>query len=297
MTAVEHPDTTPIPVHSIHDALRAMLAHVTHVAPHPSAESAHKMRKEMKRIRAALRLLRESLGNTWYQQTNKQVRDAARPLAPIRDATVLLRSAKQLRRPNDTQRDKKYARRLQAQLERELASAERHHRASELKRSAAQLREIEAPLSLKRAVEPDLPAAIAGIGKIYKNGRKALRQAQDWPNDDRLHEWRKQVKYLSSQLEIIQLVFRIERKSIQRRAQDLAEYLGSDHDLALLSFKIDTLPSDQHSPKLSKAREKLQRRLRKERKRLQRKASRLGTKLYRRPSRKFARRLSHGLRY
>lgn len=43
----------------------------------------------MKWTRAGLRLLREALGEAAYRRLNRLVRDAARPLTPIRDAKVL----------------------------------------------------------------------------------------------------------------------------------------------------------------------------------------------------------------
>jgi len=54
-----------------------------------AAESVHRMRKELKRARAGLRLLRDAVGKTAYAHENARLRDAARPLAPLRDADVL----------------------------------------------------------------------------------------------------------------------------------------------------------------------------------------------------------------
>lgn len=52
-------------------------------------EPLHEARKQMKRTRAGLRLLRDALGETAYRRLNRSARDPARPLTPIRDAKVL----------------------------------------------------------------------------------------------------------------------------------------------------------------------------------------------------------------
>ena len=61
-----------------------------------SDASIHNVRKELKRARAALRMLRECIGVTGYRRDNALLRDAARPLTPVRDARVLLQTLEQL---------------------------------------------------------------------------------------------------------------------------------------------------------------------------------------------------------
>src|SRR5580698_10039159 len=55
----------------------------------PRRSSIHEIRKKLKRARAALRLLRDCLGEPVYRRENSRLRDAARPLTPVRDAKVL----------------------------------------------------------------------------------------------------------------------------------------------------------------------------------------------------------------
>src|SRR5690348_3769495 len=52
--------------------------------------SIHAARKELKKARATLRLLRDALGKTTYKRENTALRDAARPLSEARDGRVLL---------------------------------------------------------------------------------------------------------------------------------------------------------------------------------------------------------------
>src|SRR5688572_12596308 len=50
----------------------------------------HDARKQLKKSRAALRLLRDSMGEIAYRRENTALRDAARPLGVARDSKVLL---------------------------------------------------------------------------------------------------------------------------------------------------------------------------------------------------------------
>ncbi|HEY6922073.1 MAG TPA: CHAD domain-containing protein, partial [Steroidobacteraceae bacterium] len=52
--------------------------------------SIHAARKELKKARATLRLLRDALGRRAYKKENTALRDAARPLSEARDGRVLL---------------------------------------------------------------------------------------------------------------------------------------------------------------------------------------------------------------
>src|SRR5262245_12367688 len=55
-----------------------------------SDEAVHTARKQMKKVRAGLRLLREAFGSRAYERENTCIRDAARPLTTARDAGVLV---------------------------------------------------------------------------------------------------------------------------------------------------------------------------------------------------------------
>jgi CHAD domain-containing protein len=50
----------------------------------------HDARKQLKKARAALRLLRRSIGEIAYRRENAALRDAARPLGVARDSRVLV---------------------------------------------------------------------------------------------------------------------------------------------------------------------------------------------------------------
>lgn len=184
-------------------ALDTLFAQARRPAPHPSDRAIHDLRKNMKQIRAALRLLRSCLGDAAYHLSNARVRDAARPFAPVRDAAVLLSSARHVPLEKCSDAERCYLSELIPRLEVERRSAKRGLTAA-LHRRARVLAEIQRSLASPQASSRNIEALGAGVGKTYKAGRKAWRRARRRPDDDRLHEWRKQVKYLAGQLDLLQ---------------------------------------------------------------------------------------------
>jgi hypothetical protein len=57
----------------------------------------HAARKDLKKLRAAIRLLRRELGDELYRAENERYREAGRALAPSRDAEVKVETLEALR--------------------------------------------------------------------------------------------------------------------------------------------------------------------------------------------------------
>src|SRR5262252_6965101 len=71
--------------HHIHQALKALQG------KQPLSDAAvHGARKQLKKGRADLRLLRKALGSQPYAYENTALRDVARPLTAVRDARALM---------------------------------------------------------------------------------------------------------------------------------------------------------------------------------------------------------------
>jgi len=183
-----------------------------------AAESVHRMRKELKRARAGLRLLRDAVGKTAYAHENARLRDAARPLAPLRDADVLAAT---------------FGRRIDAKGIRAQRAALRDAlRKSLVQEIQASIAETGERVSRWRLPLDPWPVLRSGLERIYRKGREALALAQARGTDRSLHEVRKQVKYLGAALEILHF------KKFNKRTDGIAEALGDDHDLAMLRRRL-----------------------------------------------------------
>lgn len=78
----------------------------------------------------------------------------------------------------------------------------------------------------------------AGLRVVYRQGRKALNRANQKPSDSAFHEWRKQVKYLRYQVQLLRLIRRRPLVALERELHILSDCLGDAHDLAVLREKL-----------------------------------------------------------
>jgi CHAD domain-containing protein len=264
--------------HSLHDATLSLLDRaIDALASDQGDEAVHTARKATKRIRAALRLLRGSLGPGKYHRENRGVRDAARPLTAVRDTFMLQRTLRSMTGvPPSVERG------LKAEYQRERRGFNREG----LRTALAHLKDARRNLSEFPPVVPETASAAEGLGNTYRAGRKALAKAKS--NDDgALHEWRKQAKYLLNELELLRAVFGLDAKRLRRHADQLAAILGDDHDLGVLSGKLRRYRAA--APTLVKQIEK-------RRRSLQRRAAQQGAKLYRDPAKRVEARIAARLK-
>jgi CHAD domain-containing protein len=211
-------------------------------ARHPSDTQIHRARKELKRARANLRLLRDAVGKAAYIRENVLLRDAARPLSGVRDAAVLLETGNTLlsvgRRGPRRRWFLKVRRALkQARLE---ARAELF-KMNATRASAACLVAAAARMRTWRLEQADRKSVCSGLQQIYRRGRAAFAIVCADPTPENLHEWRKQVKYLGQSMEIWKAQDADDVKELIKGANKLADLLGTDHDLVVFKERLEKL--------------------------------------------------------
>jgi CHAD domain-containing protein len=185
-------------------------------------EAVHEARKDMKKLRALLRLARAELGDEVFRSENAAARDTARVLAGARDATVMLETLDSLPVGHP---------RLWSALEQHAAAAGEPDREGALGALDAMRERIEDwPLGRDdfRAIKP-------GLRRIYRQGRRAMRKAQADPTVEKLHEWRKREKDLWYHLRLLRDARPEPMKAAADTADALSDLLGEDHDLAVLA--------------------------------------------------------------
>ena len=202
-------------------------------------EAVHAARKDLKKGRAVLRLLRDALTHATYVRENAAMRDAARPLSIVRDSTVLLRQLDEL-----VQRFGAPARALPLEglrraLRAERAAARRTlRRPVSLRAPLSALRELHERSARWRVGEHDWSVLGKGLQRVYGHARKAMAAAHAKRSAENLHEWRKQTKYLWHQLQLLEPLWPGQVGELADEAHRLADYLGDDHDLAVLRAKV-----------------------------------------------------------
>jgi CHAD domain-containing protein len=202
-----------------------------------SDEDVHEARKDLKKARASLRLLRPGLKDTRYRTLNTALRDAARPLSAARDSKVLLDTLRML-----TERYGGPARALHLEGLKRVLNERRDHLARDvlgpkgtaLAHSRRLLRESRTAIDRSRVAPDDWNTIGAGLKRVYAGGRRAMTDARKTQQPDAFHEWRKEVKYLRHQLEVLQPLWPGMIGELADQAHKLADYLGDEHDLSVL---------------------------------------------------------------
>lgn len=234
------------------DGIRRILSeqvdyvHDLMTAPAPTREIAvHESRKSFKRIRAALRLVRDDVGQEWYRRENVFYRDSSRLLAPVRDSTVLVLALDAVTEANaDIVPPETFAsirRKLVARhgrIVQELLDEQDVMTVVARRMEAGRDRLQEMPIS-----SSDFDAFEEGLRRVYARGRRAMQRAYADPDDPvNFHEWRKRVKYLWYHVNILRPSRPV---TLQETADDvhlLSDYLGDAHDLVVLKETLLTEP-------------------------------------------------------
>jgi CHAD domain-containing protein len=202
----------------------------------PSATDIHDTRKGLKKARAWLRLLRCGISARAFRTHNHALRDAARPLSEARDAQVLLETLdailKRYRQPRGNRRFGRFARALREDrraIRKQLVSSR-----TKLAASRRLLRDAKAALSRVRIASDDWNVIGASFAKVYAAARHGMHVARADPSPECLHEWRKRTKNFLYQLEMLEPLWPGVIEEWADQAHQLADYLGDDHDLAVL---------------------------------------------------------------
>jgi CHAD domain-containing protein len=272
------------------DELQAAIALLTTCSDGLLDERVHELRKTLKRLRAMLRLVRPAVGEAIYRRENKALRDAARPFSPLRDAKILVDALEELGEalPN------RAANEAFAKVQ-EILTAERQRLLSDA-RSASELwpgcrASLHAVLERVESWPPipDRWRDIGrGLGKVYRRGRKDFRRALTDSTPAEWHDWRKQAKYLRHQLELLSESDSKKLKTMTEQAAELATLLGEDHDLVVLSERLNSaVELGDHIHGLEQLLTVVEQR----RSELERAAAPLGRQLYRRRTNRFVRRV------
>jgi CHAD domain-containing protein len=246
--------------------------------PGMSDAAIHDMRRELKRARASLRLLRGCVGKSEYHRENRIIRDAARPLRAVRDAKVLLDTFADLRREGSSGEAEVFGARVTRELQR--AWRERRERLERSTLSGAPIRDVRRRIAAVSERQLNGVPISAGIKRVYKSGIKVFAKVRQKSTDRRLHEWRKQVKYLFNQIDIVARLSAGRFAKIRKRSHRLEELLGQDHDLAVLQQKIIQITKEAGVADNAGGLREWSNRTTHGRSSLQRKALKLGSRLY-----------------
>lgn len=218
------------------EAVRALDA----AEPETMAETVHDVRKRCKRLRAVARIVRPCIGDS-YGPTNEAFRDAAREVSASRDRQVLVETIEHLVAAAPSTFDVDLSPALDA------LQARHHESVDALVQDPSPLQRARSLLEAGwRQVETweladDFATLAGGLAKTYGRAVDRHERCRDEPTTERLHEWRKRVKYHRHHVELLRPLDPALVEPWADRLNDLSDLLGDDHDLAVL---LDEVRSD-----------------------------------------------------
>src|SRR5262245_32339530 len=169
-------------------------------------DAVHEARLSFKKIRALLRLVRPVIGKAAYREENTCFRDAGRPLTEVRDARIYIETLDKL-----TEHFKEHVNgRAFGDVRKALQTNLRSVRKRVLDEQNAFAVVGEAVRQARGRVKDwaDVPNKWSAVGEgledVYRQARRAFTEAAGDPTVEKLHEWRKQAKYLRYQLDLLQ---------------------------------------------------------------------------------------------
>jgi CHAD domain-containing protein len=239
-------------------------------------EAVHNTRKDMKKLRALLRLMRGELGDDVYRRENECFRDAAAELSGVRDADVMLATLEGLELEEPVSGPLRQA--LEAHRLR-TGGGSRKQAASQV---IAILEEARARVGDWPLERDDFEALRPGLRRMYNRGRREFRALREEPTVEGLHEWRKRSKELWYDHTLLRSLWKPVMDAVGDEAHALSDRLGDDHDLAML-----VAWAQEHTEPEPELVEAVERR----RAELQRDAFELGARLYADRPKVFMRRL------
>jgi CHAD domain-containing protein len=202
------------------------------------AGAIHETRKDLKKLRSALRLVRDPLGDELYRRENIRFREAGRLLSGTRDAEVKLETLAALRDHFPGRFPHRGAGPLTKALEGERqALSERAAREDGQGPAAPAAEQIEAG---REAISDwgldgdGFELIKGGLRRSYSRGRKGFAASADDPSPENVHEWRKRVKDLWYHLRLIRDARPGKLGKAGDRAHELSGVLGDHHDLTVL---------------------------------------------------------------
>ncbi len=232
-------------------ATRQLDLAVQALSPPADDRSIHQARRAFKRLRAMVRLLREPLGDE-AARLNTEFRDAGRALAGSRDAAVLRDNLSRFIKSGD---DMPVDQALEVHPIRPTPDTQAIAR--RLLEARPQLAAWEQlPLTGRRVRQ--------AYARSHRSARRAMKQALVTEDAERWHTWRKRVKDLLYQTQVLR-----PKAPARRRYARLAEWLGEINDLTVLDAALAGTP--HAGPARQRAAERRQR--------VQRRARKLGRKL------------------
>ena len=180
------------------------------------------VRKRFKKVRAALRLVREDLGEDIYRKENWCFRDAGRLLREVRDAEVLVEAVDKLALQQAAEAVERgaFAKIRETLFANRPGSDPPRNRGRSIRCGGRSRHRALARLPDWRIERDGWAGLEGGLRRTYQIGHRALALAAANASTENLHEWRKQARHLWGQLQLLEAAWTGSEKERGDRTRD-----------------------------------------------------------------------------
>ncbi len=216
----------------------------------------HELRKRCKESRALLRLVRDEIGNAVYRRENAFFRDLAKPYSDRRDRWVFIECLEGPLMPGSATADDP----VRQILETARTNIMAYHCRNISPGRPEGFEEVEANLiEARKRIEGwpiegnEFRTVRKSLRRVYRRGYDDMLAAKEDPDPEKLHEWRKRVKYLWYHLGFLRPIWAHVVEALADEQHEMSTLLGEDHDIAELRHFLSENPELAGGPDASHA--------------------------------------------
>jgi len=223
------------------ERLASALEHLSDGMADDPAAAVHSARKDLKKTRSLLRLVKDSLGPDRFQAENARLRDAAHLLADAREADAQAEALEALIERFERSMGRETLEAARAWRE---GMAQRTSESPAVALAAARASALIAQAHRDAQLWPlgyeSFELIAPGLRRTYRQGKEGLAEAIEDPGDEALHEWRKRVKDMWYSLRLVGEAWEPVIRPLADEAHELSELLGNHHDLGQLRIAMES---------------------------------------------------------
>ncbi|HKW31231.1 MAG TPA: CHAD domain-containing protein, partial [Verrucomicrobiae bacterium] len=198
-------------------------------------DAIHRVRKEIKKVRATLGLVRGKMGANAYRKRVKTLRAAAKRLQDPRDARVRPQALERLIGHFQNRLPVRPFAGIEKVLSQNCRNEVREFRKGKSVAAVGRLlRKINRGAGDLKIKANGWTAIQPGLQESYGDGRKTYEMALSQTSPKNLHQWRKHVQDLWHQLRLLHSIQPERLQTAVGEMKLLSQYLGDDHDLVML---------------------------------------------------------------
>lgn len=214
-------------------------------------EAVHEARKAFKKARAAFRLVRDHTGRSFYKKQNNFYRDLGREISEVRDANSDIETLDLLSEQfEDVLPDDAFPNIYEALYEKRTSLAEKVlDDQNTLEKIAIALKEKLKESETWRFEVESFKDIRPSIKRVYKRGVKGYEDSLESRKTEDIHDWRKRVKYMRYQLEIISRVWPQVLLVMEDELHDVSDFTGMYHDCVELVESVADLDIEDFQEK------------------------------------------------